>query len=85
MSGYEHDLRVRLSRLALQVESVDVWKFHVEKEASRYVWPRVRDVLSSRAERDHVHVEARQQISQRFANPPIVIHDKDDVVSWLHS
>ena len=42
-------------------------------------------VESSLTERDYVQVEARQQISQRFANPPIVIQDKDDVVSWLHS
>ena len=85
MSRDEHDVRVRLSGLALQVESIGVRKFHVQNEASRYVWFRICDVLSSRTERDHVQVEARQQVSQRFANPPVIIHDKDDMVLRHHS
>lgn len=54
MSRNEHDLRVRsLTGLALQVESVDVRKFHVQNEAGRYVGLWICEVLSSGTERNH--------------------------------
>ena len=80
MSRDEDDLRVRLSGLALQVESVGVRKFHVQNEASRYVWFRICDVLSGRTKRDHVQVEASTGDPPGFANPPVIVHDKDDMV-----
>ena len=59
----EHDLRVRsLTGLALQVQSVDVRKFHVQNEAGRHVGLRICEVLSSGTERDHVQIEGRQKL-----------------------
>ena len=80
MSRDEDDLRVRLSGLALQVESVGVRKFHVQNEAGRYVWFRICEVLSGRTKRDHVQVERRQEIRHGVANPAVIVHDKDDMV-----
>ena len=59
MSCDEHDLRViPLCDLALELQSVDVRKFHIQNQAGRHVGLRIRDVLRSGAERDHVHIEA---------------------------
>ena len=84
MSGDEHDVRViALRDLALEVQSVDVRKLHVQNQASRDVGLRIRHVLGRGAERDRVHVEAREQLGQRLADPTVVVHDEHDVV-WRH-
>lgn len=86
MSRDEHDLRVRSSTsLALQVESIDVRKFHVQNETSWHLRLRIGEVLSSGAERHHVEIERRQKLRYRFADPPVIIHDENDMVLRVHS
>src|SRR4051812_6865486 len=65
---------------ALELQSVDVRKFHVQDQASRDVRLRIRQVLRSGAERDRVHVEARKKFGQRLADPAVVIHDENDMI-----
>jgi hypothetical protein len=38
------------------------------------------NVLSGGAESTCVHIEAGKELDQRFADPLVVIHDKNDVV-----
>jgi hypothetical protein len=80
VSRDEDDVGVRVSGLALQVESIGVRKFHVQNEASRHVRFRIGEVLSSRTKRDHLQVERRQEIRHGVANPAVIVHDKDDMV-----
>jgi hypothetical protein len=59
MSGDEHDMRViALRDLALEIQPVDIRKFHIQHQASRDVGLGIRHVLGSRAERDRGHIEA---------------------------
>ena len=74
-----------LAGLLQQVEPVDVRKLHVEKEASRYIRCRIRVVLRRGTKRDHVQVIGRQQVSQRLADPAVIVHDKNDMVLGNHS
>ncbi len=63
MSRDEHDLRmISLRGLALQIEPVDVREFDIENQAGGHVGLRVRDVLSSRTERDHMQIEGRKKL-----------------------
>ena len=63
MTSDEDDLRVIfLPGLALEIQSVDVRKFHIQNQASRHVGLRVCDVLSRRTERDHVQIEGRKKL-----------------------
>ena len=86
VSRDEHNLREgSLSRLAEQVEAVDVRKLDVQNETRRYVWFRICEVLRSGTKRDHMQIEGRQQVGQRFADLPVVIHDEHDMVLRAHS
>ena len=86
MSRNEHNVGVRsLATLAYQVEPVDIRELNVQKEASGYVGLRVCVVLRSGTKRDDVQVVSRQQVGQRFADPPVIVHDKNDMVLAGHS
>ena len=86
VSRDEHNVGVRpLLRLVEQVQAIDVRKVYVQNETRRYVWFRIRKVLRSGPKRDHMQIESRQQLGQRFANPTVIIHDKHDMVSRIHS
>ena len=62
MARDEHDLRVIPVRgLALEVQSVDVRKLHIQNQAGRHVGLRIREVLGGGTERDHVQVEGRKK------------------------
>ena len=85
MSGNEDDRRmIAVHDLALQVQPVDVRKFHIQHQAGRDVRLRVRHVFRSGAERDRVHIEAREKLDIGCADPVIVVHDENDVVWWVH-
>ncbi len=63
MSGEEYDLRVLFtSDLALEIQPVDARQVHVQNKASWQIWLGIREVLGSRTERDHMHVEGRKEI-----------------------
>lgn len=51
-----------LTGLALEIQSVDVRKFHIQNQAGRHVGLRVCDVLSRRTERDRPQIEGREEL-----------------------
>jgi hypothetical protein len=71
---------ITLRDAALEIEAVDVRQLHVENQASGEIPLRIRHVLGRGAECDRVHIEARKQLGQCFADPTIVVHDEHDVV-----
>jgi hypothetical protein len=59
----KYDLReISLPNLTLEIQSIDVRKFHIQNQASWNVWLRIRDVLSSGTERDHLQIEGRKKL-----------------------
>jgi len=47
--------------LTLEIQSVDIRKFHIQNQASRDIGLRIGHVLRSGAERDRLHIEARKK------------------------
>src|SRR6187399_2049589 len=74
-----------LDELVEQVETVDVREFHIQEEASRYIWFRICVVLRRGAKRNDVQVIGRQQVRQRFADPTVIVHDKNDMIRGNHA
>jgi hypothetical protein len=77
----ENDWRVvRVAKLSLEIQAIDVRQFHVQEEARRQIGLRIRDVLGGRSECDGRHVERCEQLTQRFTHANVIVHNIDDVV-----
>src|SRR5262249_44678064 len=85
VSSEEHDLRmIPLGDLSLEIETVDVWKLHVQDQARWQVGLGICSVLAGGSERDRIQIDARKQLVQRSANRRVIVDYEDDVLLRVH-